>query len=161
MEILERRNHKYRVSYYEPPVGMDATIYDPSPDFKFKNNYASHILIQAKVKGNNITFQFFGTKDGRVIEIGTPEVYDFVDPPPPLDIESDTLQPGERKRIERSHKGASAKFHYKVSRGVEILQEKDFLSKYTPWQERWLVGPPVDQPEPAPEGEPPPAEPAE
>ena len=161
MEIIERKNHKYRVSYYEPPVGMDATIYDPSPDFKFKNNYASHILIQAIVKGNNITFQFFGTKDGRVVEIGTPEVYDFVDPPPPVDIESDTLQPGERVRIERAHKGASAKFHYKVARGEEILQEKDFLSKYIPWQERWLVGPPADQPEPAPEGEAPAEPPAE
>ena len=161
MEIIERKNHKYRVSYYEPPVGMDATIYDPSPDFKFKNNYSSHILIQAIVKGNNITFQFFGTKDGRVVEIGTPEIYDFVDPPPPADIESDTLQPGERKRIERGHQGASAKFHYKVARGEEILQEKDFLSKYVPWQERWLVGPSADQPEPAPEGEPPPETPAE
>ncbi len=150
MEIIERKNHKYRVSYYEPPVGMDATIYDPSPDFRFTNNYASHILIQAIVKGNNISFNFFGTKDGRVVEIGVPEVYDFVDPPSPMDIESDTLQPGERKRIERGHQGASAKFHYKVARGEEILQEKDFLSKYIPWQERWLVGPPADQPEPAP-----------
>jgi len=140
MKIIERQNHKYRVSYYEPPVGMDATIYDPAPDFRFINNYNSHVLIQSKVEGTKITFDLYGTKDDRKVEVGTPIVYDYVDPDPPVEVETDTLPPGERKLVEKAHQGASAKFNYKVTRGEEVLQEKTFLSKYVPWQEKWLVG---------------------
>ncbi|MFA7244339.1 MAG: VanW family protein [Patescibacteria group bacterium] len=161
MEIVERQNHSYRVSYYEPPVGMDATIFDPAPDFKFKNNYNSYILIQAQVVGTKITFQFYGTKDSRIISIGTPSVYDVISPPTPLEIPTDTLKVGEKKKIDSGHPGATASFHYKVTRDGAILQEKDFVSKYVPWQEKWLVGTvqPEPVPEPAPEPTPEPATP--
>ena len=158
MEIMERQNHSYRVSYYEPPVGMDATIFDPAPDFKFKNNYSSYILIQSQVVGTKITFQFYGTKDSRVVSIGTPNVYNVVSPPAPLEIPTDTLKVGERKKIDSGHPGATASFHYKVTKDGVTLQEKDFVSKYVPWQEKWLVGTvPVVAPAPAPAPEPVPA----
>jgi vancomycin resistance protein YoaR len=56
LPIVERKNHSYRVSYYEPPVGMDATIYDPSPDFKFTNDYENYLLLQGYVIGDDIYF---------------------------------------------------------------------------------------------------------
>jgi len=140
VKITKRQNHKYRVSYYEPPVGMDATIYDPAPDFQFINNFGSYIFIQGRVSGTKITFEFYGTKDGRSIEIGTPEMFDQVDPGPPIAIPDASLAPGERKLLEKAHQGASAKFHYKIARAGQVLQEIDFLSKYVPWPEKWLVG---------------------
>lgn len=140
MQITARSNHKYRVSYYEPPVGMDATIYDPAPDFKFINNYSSHILIQGKVVGTKVLFEFYGTKDSRVVEVGTPDLYDIVEPGPAIEIPSDTLPAGQRQQLEKAHAGASTKFHYKVTRDGTTLQERDFLSKYVAWPEKWLVG---------------------
>lgn len=140
LKITERYNHSYRVSYYEPPVGMDATIYDPAPDFKFVNNYASYLLVQATITGTKITFDIYGTKDGRVATVSTPEMYDIVPPGAPVMVETDTLPAGEKKQIEKAHDGASAKFYYKVVRGSETLQEKTFVSKYVPWPEKWLVG---------------------
>jgi vancomycin resistance protein YoaR len=141
MKITERQNHSYRVSYYEPPIGMDATIYDPAPDFKFVNNYSSHILIQSKVEGTKITFEFYGTKDNRQITISTPVASDFTNPDPPIIVETDTLAPGVRKQIEKAHQGATATFDYKVvAASGETLQEKTFKSVYVPWPERWLVG---------------------
>lgn len=158
LKIIERQNHKYRVSYYEPPVGMDATIYDPSPDFKFQNNYGSYLLIQSRVEGTKITFDIYGTKDGRSVEISNPVVGDFVDPGPPIFTETETMPPGEKKIVEKPHQGATARFHYKVVRGSEVLQERDFVSKYVPWAEKWLVGKgtpaPAPQPAPAPTPEP-------
>jgi vancomycin resistance protein YoaR len=155
MKITERANHSYRVSYYEPPIGMDATIYDPSPDFKFLNNYASYILVQSRIEGSRLTFDFYGTKDNRTVEISQPVGYDYVSPPDPVTTETDTLAPGERQQVQKSHQGASAKFHYKVTRSGEILQETDFISKYVALPEKWLVG---KQPTPAPET--PPADPS-
>ncbi|MFA4995807.1 MAG: VanW family protein [Patescibacteria group bacterium] len=150
MKITERQNHKYRVSYYEPPVGMDATIYDPAPDFKFVNNYGKYVLIQSKVVGTKITFDIYGTKDGRTSEVSEPVVTNVTQPDPPLYTETDTLAPGEKKKIDSAHPGATATFHYKVTRGSDILQEKDFVSKYVPWQEKWLVGKAAPAPAPAP-----------
>jgi vancomycin resistance protein YoaR len=163
MEILERRNHSYRVSYYEPPIGMDATIFDPAPDFRFKNNYSSYIFVQSKIVGTKITFEFYGTKDSRQIEIGQAVGFDYVEPPAPVETPDDSLQPGERKQVQKSHQGASAKFHYKVTRDGKTLQETDFLSKYVALPEIWLVGPaPAPAPEvtPDPSATPPVTEPA-
>ncbi len=153
MKITSRRNHSYRVSYYEPPVGMDATIFDPAPDFKFVNNYASHILVQAKIVGTKITFEFYGTKDSRVVSIGTPDVYDYVEPPAPVETVDLALPPGTRNLISHSHQGASAKFHYEVVREGETLQKTDFTSKYAAIPEQWAVGP-TAEPVPAPESPP-------
>ncbi|MFA7253013.1 MAG: VanW family protein [Patescibacteria group bacterium] len=141
MKITERQNHSYRVSYYEPPVGMDATIYDPSPDFKFVNNYATYILIQSKIEGTKLTFDFYGTKDGRQVSVSTPEVKDFVDPPAPVMVDSDTLPTGQKKQLQKAHQGATANFEYKaVALDGTILQQRVFTSKYNAIPEKWLVG---------------------
>ena len=154
MKITERANHAYRVSYYEPPAGMDATIYDPAPDFKFINNYSSYILIQSKIVGTKITFDFYGTKDGRSITQSTPTVTNYVEPPAPVETVSDTLTPGVRQLTGHSHQGATADFHYNVvNASGQILQDKNFHSVYVAIPEQWLVGPPAppaDTPPPTP-----------
>jgi len=73
LKITARRNHAYPVAYYNPQ-GMDATVYIPRPDLKFINNTPSNILIQTKIEGTQLIFQFFGTSDGRKIEIIGPKV---------------------------------------------------------------------------------------
>ncbi len=141
MTITERQNHSYRVSYYEPPIGMDATIYDPAPDFKFLNTFSSDILIQSKIDGTKITFELYGTKDGRVINMTTPVGYDYVSPPAPVMTPTDTLPVGQTKLVSHSHQGASASFDYKVtSADGKVLQSKTFVSKYAALPEQWLVG---------------------
>lgn len=72
-KITERRNHAYPVQYYSPQ-GTDATIYLPSPDLKFVNNFPTHILIQSKIEGTKLSFDVYGTSDQREVEIGGPRV---------------------------------------------------------------------------------------
>lgn len=64
LPIVERTNHSYAVSYYSP-LGMDATIYPGGPDMRFKNNTAGYILVQTRLEGTRLTFDLFGTPDGR------------------------------------------------------------------------------------------------
>src|SRR6185369_10943498 len=73
LKVSERKNHAYPVQYYKP-YGMDATIYIPKPDLKFKNNTPGYILMQYAIDGTNLTFSFFGTKDGRSIAIDGPHI---------------------------------------------------------------------------------------
>lgn len=75
LEITERYPHAFPVSYYSPQ-GFDATVYSPRPDFKFINNTPAYILIQGKISGNTITFELYGTNDGRKVIVTKPEEYD-------------------------------------------------------------------------------------
>jgi vancomycin resistance protein YoaR len=73
LEITARRNHAYPVKYYLP-YGMDATIYVPKPDLKFVNNTPGHILAQGSIEGSELIFRFYGTSDGRKVEVDGPHV---------------------------------------------------------------------------------------
>ncbi|MBU3965446.1 VanW family protein [Patescibacteria group bacterium] len=75
LPIIERQPHAYPVVYYNPP-GMDATIYPPHPDLRFKNDTAGPILIQTKIIKNQLIFNFFGKKIDRKIKIIGPNIYD-------------------------------------------------------------------------------------
>lgn len=139
LPVTMRRNHSYRVSYYEP-AGTDATIYDPWPDYKFKNDTAHYILIQSRIEGNDIYFDFWGTKDGRVATSTYPTIYNIKKPGPPKMIETLDLKPGVKKCTEHAHNGADAYFDYKVIYPNKSVIEKRFKSHYVPWQAVCLIG---------------------
>ncbi len=65
LPILERTNHAFAISYYTAPYGVpgvDATIYYPPVDFKFRNDTDAHLLIQTEMVGTTLKFRFYGTK---------------------------------------------------------------------------------------------------
>jgi len=74
MQITSRRNHSYAVRYYGTP-GFDATIYPPYTDFRFLNNTPGYILIQTKIDGTKLTFEFWGTDDNRSVAVDGPSPY--------------------------------------------------------------------------------------
>ena len=73
LKITERRNHAYPVKYYAP-YGMDATIYISKPDLAFVNNTPGAILVQSTIVGTELTFRFYGTKDGRTVSVDGPHI---------------------------------------------------------------------------------------
>jgi vancomycin resistance protein YoaR len=139
LPVTLRRNHSYRVQYYEP-AGTDATIYDPWPDFRFVNDQPTYILIQTKMSGDILSFEFWGTRDGRVATSTKSTIYNIVKPEPPKIIETLDLKPGVKKCTEHAHNGADAYFDYKVTYVDGTVKEKRFSSHYVPWQEVCLLG---------------------
>ena len=75
LKITERYPHSLPVVYYNPQ-GFDATIYGPHPDLRFINDTPSNILVQTKVKGTKLYFEFYGTPDGRETKVIGPVEYD-------------------------------------------------------------------------------------
>jgi vancomycin resistance protein YoaR len=144
LPIIERRAHAYRVSYYEQnsSVGLDATVFDPSADLKFKNDTPAHLLIQAETDPINkkLTFELYGTDDGRVTTISQSRIWDQVPPPPDLYQDDPTLPEGQIKQIDWQAWGAKVAFDYLVKRNDEILQQQTFYSFYRPWQAVYLRG---------------------
>ncbi|MEK9200772.1 MAG: VanW family protein [Patescibacteria group bacterium] len=144
LPIDERIAHAFRVSYYEERYqpGFDATIFQPSPDFKFRNDTGAHILIQTEFdeKNKHLVFLLYGTNDGRVATVSKARIWDVVPPPPPLYQDDPTLIAGKLVQTEHSANGSKVAFDWKVTRGDEVLQERTFFSSYRPWQAVYLKG---------------------
>jgi len=145
LPIVERHAHAYRVHYYEEggfKAGLDATVFSPSVDLKIKNDTPSHILIQTKTDTKNLTltFDFYGTHDGRSSEITNHIVWGETPPPPPLYQDDPTLKIGVVKQVDWAAWGAKASFAYRVTRGNEVLEDTTFSSNFRPWQAVYLRG---------------------
>lgn len=144
LPIEERRAHAYRVAYYEQnyQVGVDATVYKPSPDLKFKNDTGHHILIQSYADPFNykLTFSLYGSSDGRQVAISPSRIWDQTPPPPDLYQDDPTLSAGVVKQVDWKAWGAKVSFDWTVTKGSQVLQERTFYSNYRPWQAVFLKG---------------------
>ncbi len=75
LPITARRNHSFAVGYYAPQ-GTDATIYPGASDLKFINNLSSSLLIQTRIEGHKLYYDYYGTKDDRVVTFEGPTQFD-------------------------------------------------------------------------------------
>lgn len=144
LPILERRAHAYRVGYYEQgfPPGLDATVYSPTTDLKFKNDTPNYILIQPTIDLKNLTlsFEIYGTDDGRTATTTKPIITSQIAPPADSYVDDSTLPVGTIKQIEHKAWGAKVIFDYKVTRGEEVLINQKFVSNYRAWGAVYLRG---------------------
>lgn len=147
LRVTERAAHAYRVGYYETDgngkrigPGLDSTIYGPHPDLRFVNDTGHYILIQGHIEKTKLTFDFWGTRDGRIATVSAPTISDEKPAPPDEYINTDTLFVGQKEQTETSHPGATVVINYTVMReGKEIIKQT-FRSKYKPWGAKYLVG---------------------
>ena len=144
LPIVERHAHAYRVGYYEQDSapGIDATVYVPSVDFKFKNDTGHHILIQSILDPEELrlTFMIYGTSDGRISEVTTPVITNQ-SPAPETKFEDDpTLPVGTVKQVDFAAAGANTVFTRTVTRDGKVIIADTFKSNYRPWQAVFLRG---------------------
>ena len=71
LPIVERHNHSFYISHY--PMGRDATVSWGGPDFVFKNDLKTGILIKTRYTDSTLTFSFFGTDPQRRVLTSTGE----------------------------------------------------------------------------------------
>ena len=144
LPITERWAHAYRVGYYEQnsKPGIDATVYSPSKDLRFKNDTSGHILVQTinNPKALHLVVEIYGTSDGRVATITEPKVWGITPALPTIYQDDPTLPIGATKQVDWAAAGAKTSFEYKVVRNGETIQEKTFTSTFRPWASVYLRG---------------------
>jgi vancomycin resistance protein YoaR len=144
LPIVERHAHAYRVGYYEEDSspGIDATVYVPSVDFKFKNDTGHYILIQSVVDPSTLrlTFMIYGTNDGRVSDISTPVITNQTPAPPDKYEDDPTLPAGTVKQVDFAAAGANVYFTRTVTKNGKVIIADKFTSDYRPWQAVYLRG---------------------
>jgi vancomycin resistance protein YoaR len=69
LPIAERHNHSFYISHY--PMGRDATVSWGGPDFSFRNDLKTGILIKTSYTDSTLTFSFWGTDPGRKVVSST------------------------------------------------------------------------------------------
>jgi vancomycin resistance protein YoaR len=142
LPITERLPHTFRVSYYEPPKGLDATIYSPTVDLKWVNDTGHHILIHTQVDRANKTlaFRFYGTNPGRTVEMDGPHEAKPVPHGPAVYRDDPTMPTGKQKQIEWPKDGLDVTVYRIIKHDGEEVQRDRFFSRYRPWQAVYLVG---------------------
>ncbi len=141
-QITQRWAHGYTVGYYEPPVGLDATVFAPQVDFRFVNDTPNYLLIQPSIdlKASTLTYKFFGTKNNRVVELEGPIISNIIKHGPDIRENDPTLPVGVVKQIDFAHDGKTVVVNRIVKEGDKVLRRDRFVSNYRPWQARFLVG---------------------
>jgi len=162
--IVERHPHAYRVYYYEQTpsggvdtrlAGLDATVYVPLVDLKFKNDTSNWLLMETYVNAaaRTLTWKFYSTSDGRTVEWSTTGLMNKKDPPAPLYTENPNLDKGDIKQVDWAVEGADVTVTRTVYRDGEVLYKDTFTTHYMPWRAVCEYGPgtkgmPPEDPDP-------------
>lgn len=144
LPIVERNPHAYRVGYYEQDSdpGVDAAIYYPNIDLKFKNDTGHHILLQAypDLQTYRLTFRLYGTKDNRNVVITKPVIHSQTPAPEALYQDDPTLPKGQVKQVDFAAAGAKVSFKRTVTKDGKPHVSDTFVSNYRPWQAIYMRG---------------------
>ncbi|MCX6782478.1 MAG: VanW family protein [Candidatus Levybacteria bacterium] len=144
LPIIERHAHTYRVGYYEQESdpGIDATIYSPSIDFKFKNDTGHSILIQSFVDNNfeRLSILFYGSNDNRQTTISKSIITTQIAPGETIYQDDSSLAKGQIKQTEYATWGANVYFIREVKKNGKIIISEKYSSYYQPWASVFIKG---------------------
>ncbi len=148
-EIVERWAHGYRVSWYETGTGpgLDATIYAPDVDFKFRNDTERYLLIQTDTDevAGTLTFRFYGTPTGRLVTMEGPFEENVVPHGPDVYQEDPALPKGTVQQVDWAKDGVDVTVRRTVTEGDVVIHQDTFFSRYRPWRAVYLVGTATDE----------------
>ncbi|MFQ5342917.1 MAG: VanW family protein, partial [Anaerolineae bacterium] len=148
--IVERWAHGYRVGWYETRSipGLDATIYSPSVDIKFRNDTGAYLLVETEVdaQAGTVTFFFYGTRPDREVELEGPEITNVTVPKDPVYQVDDSLPPGTIKQIDWANEGSDVTVYRIIKQAGKEVSRERFDSHYNAWSDVFLVGPGTDIP---------------
>jgi vancomycin resistance protein YoaR len=150
-EIVERHPHAYRVGYYEggpgsPGPGLDATVFVPLVDFKFRNDTPNWLLMETYIYGNQLLWKFYSTSDGRTVQWSSQES-NKVDAPKPLYKENSDLDKNEFEKIDYEADGLDVVVYRTVTRDGETIHSDVIKTHYLPWRAIYEFGPGSDLPD--------------
>lgn len=120
LEIVERRNHRYSISYV--PLGRDATVAYGSIDFKFKNNRKYPIKIVSYSQNGVLNISIMGLREENDYEVLITTKRLQTIPYQTKYIEDNTLPVGTQKQTQYGDNG------YKYETYKTLLLNKNVVS---------------------------------
>jgi len=145
VNITLRRNHSYRVGYYEQdqPPGFDATVYNGNVDLRFINDTPGYIVLHSQTNPDDLSMfvEAYGTDDGRTTEISEYKQWGFSSAPAPIYIPDPSLPTGVTRQTDWSATGLKTSFKHTIrDKDGNIMREKVYASNYQPWSAKFRIG---------------------
>lgn len=128
LEIVERYNHSYAVSYV--PAGRDATVAYGGKDFKFKNTRSYPIKIVASAKNGVVSISIAGIKEEKEYEVVLISSVLSTKPNSTTYENNSSLPEGKEKVIQKGYTGKTS-IAYKILKYNGKTISKTVLSKDT------------------------------
>lgn len=153
--VVERVPHAYRVSYYEQTAsgrdpslaGLDATVFFPLVDFKFKNDSPYWILMETSESGYSLSWKLYSTDDGRTVQWNTTGPQNIVAAPEPLFQPNPELNPGQITQTDYAANGADITVDRTVFKDGGMYFQDEYKTQYQAWQAICEYAPGVENPE--------------
>ncbi len=142
LAVVERTNHSFYISHY--PTGRDCTVTWGGPDFRFRNDTKSWILIKTDYDSSSVTISLFGTNPHYTVQYTTGP-FTSITPYPTVDENDPTLPVGAKVVKDSGVDGRSVVVVRTVFKGGAVVRRDTFTSVYKPKSELVRVGtkPPV------------------
>jgi vancomycin resistance protein YoaR len=139
LPMVERHNHSFYISHY--PLGRDATVAWGGPDFRFRNDLRTGLLVKASYTDETLTFTFYGTPSRRrvVSETGPRTNWRA----PRMSYAYDPSAPPRSVRVVAgsNQRGFDVAVHRTVYEGGEIVRRDSFASSYIAVGPTTIFGP--------------------
>ncbi|MEW6421305.1 MAG: VanW family protein [Deinococcota bacterium] len=134
LPITERHAHSYQVAYYDPP-GLDAAVYAPAKNLRWRNDTAGPLLVQASwdLGRQVLRIDLFGRPDGRKVWVAAPRQSALRPPPPPAFVADASLSPGEARRLDMPAPGSRVTVVRQVRYANGRVVRDETRSVYRPW----------------------------
>ncbi len=159
-QILERHSHAYRVGYYEQTstghnanlAGLDATVFVPIVDFKFKNDTPYWLLMETYIYPNSyaLEWKFYSTNDGRTVTSSSTGLTNIVEAPDPVYRMNPDLSEGTKKQVDWAVDGATVTVTRTVTLNGVVIYNDPFYTRYQAWGDVYEYGPGTEIPTPTP-----------
>ncbi len=148
LQITRRIPHTYVVYFYDNIPGFDATVFTPDVDFRWRNDTAGPITIQATADMNAsvVTFKMYGTVPARKVSYNGPNVRNRVPPGTPIWQYDKNLPRGTRKHLVHGRPGMDVTLLRTVMASGALHRQDRFETHYKPWDDYWVFGPGVTPP---------------
>ncbi|MHB8644963.1 MAG: VanW family protein [Thermomicrobiales bacterium] len=150
--IEERNPHAYIVGYYQQggyPIGLDAAVFSPGVDFKFRNETDKYMLIKTAIDSGNLYISIYGPDLGYTVNISDPVIKNKTSPPNDEYQVDPTLPSGTKKQVEFAKSGEDVAITrtVKASDG-KLVRQATFNTHYQAWPNKFLVAKDVAPPNP-------------
>jgi vancomycin resistance protein YoaR len=149
LEILRRIPHSYVVYFYENIPGFDATVFTPGVDFRWRNDMPTPVTIitTVDVPRGTVTFDIYGTADGRQVAYRGPDVRNKVNPGQAIWQYDPKLAPGAKSHLVHGRAGMDVTLMRSVTMpDGQLLRQDRFQTHYQPWTDFWTYGKGVTPP---------------
>ena len=142
LPILERHQHSYSVSYYDPP-GFEATVYAPSKNLRFRNDTGQALWVQMDwdASSKQLSMNFFGAPPTRRVTVSEPLISNVRDAPKDRFVPDKGVKLGEAKLVSGASDGLEAQISRRVQYASGRVLRDVTRSRYVAWGAIYAVNP--------------------